>query len=343
LFARGGFPTSDGRARMVAVEPMPDAREAGYPLVLNTGRVRDQWHTMTRTGRVPQLMTHTPGPRLVLHPRDAARRGIADGDLVRVCSLHGSAVLRAGIDDALRAGDVFMPMHWTDQFSSSGPVDRLVHGSVDPVSGQPDLKGTKVEVTAVAEAWRGLLLRSRDADLTVTETVYWSKAPLAHGFIYEMSGQAPLTQFVGSERALRDLLQVSGGAELASYSDPKRSVFRYAALVNGKLEACVFFAGPGAAFAEADRAMRLLGQVLEPAARLSLLAGMEAGPASGGKVVCSCFAVGDATIRDTIRTKKLTTQAEIGATLGAGTNCGSCIPELQKLLLEEAARLPAVA
>ena len=158
-----------------------------------------------------------------------------------------------------------------------------------------------------------------------------------------MSGQARLTEFIGSERALRDLLQVAGEAELASYSDPKRSVFRYAALVDGKLEACVFFAGPGAAFSGADRAMRLLGQALEPVARLSLLAGMETGPASGGKIVCSCFTVGDTAIRDTIRMKKLTTKAEIGAALGVGTNCGSCIPELQKLLLEEAARLPAVA
>ena len=298
---------------------------------------------MTRTGRVPHLMTHTAGPRLALHPRDAARRGIEDGGLARIESPHGSAVLRVTIDAAMRAGDVFVPMHWTDQFSSSGPIDRLVHAVTDPLSGQPDLKGTKVQVTAVAEAWRGLLLRRAAGDPALGPTVHWSKAPVAAGFAYEMSGWTPLAELIDSEHALRSLLQVPEGTELVSYSDPKRSVFRYAGLVDCRLEACVFFAAPRATFPDAGQAAHWLGQALDPIARLSLLAGLEAGAAPSSNIVCSCFSVGEAAIRSAIRTKKLTSPAEIGAVLRAGTNCGSCIPELKKLLAANAAEFSEVA
>lgn len=339
LFARGGFPTPDGRARMLALAAPCGERQADYPLTLNTGRVRDQWHTMTRTGRVPHLMKHAAGPRLALHPLDAARRGIEDGGLARIESPHGSAVLRVSIDAAMRVGDAFAPMHWTDQFSSSGPIDRLVHAATDPVSGQPDLKGTRVQAVAVAEAWRGLLLRRATSDPTLGDSAHWSKAPVAAGFAYEMSGWTPLVELVYSEQALRNLLQAPEEAELVSYSDPKRAVFRYAALVGHRLEACVFFAAPRATFPEAEQASRLLGEALDPIARISLLAGLQPGAAQSGDIVCSCFSVSEAAIRSAIRTGKLASAAEIGAVLHAGTNCGSCVPELNKLLAADAARL----
>jgi assimilatory nitrate reductase catalytic subunit len=158
-----------------------------------------------------------------------------------------------------------------------------------------------------------------------------------------MSGWTPLAQLIDSERALRSLLQVPEQAELVSYSDPKRSVFRYAGLMDCRLEACVFFAAPRAMFPEADQAAPLLGQVLDPMTRLSLLAGLEAATAPGGKIVCSCFSVGEAAIRGAIRASKLTSPAEIGALLHAGTNCGSCVPELKKLLAAAAAELSEVA
>ncbi|MBU6299852.1 MAG: molybdopterin-dependent oxidoreductase, partial [Alphaproteobacteria bacterium] len=148
LFARGGFPTPDGRARMVALDVAPQQTLEDFPLTLNTGRVRDQWHTMTRTGRVPHLMTHSAGPMLALHPRDMVERGLMDGGLVWLESAHGAIVLRVGADDAIRPGEAFVPMHWTDQFASCGPIDKLVHALSDPISGQPDLKGTKVRVGA---------------------------------------------------------------------------------------------------------------------------------------------------------------------------------------------------
>lgn len=337
LFARGRFSTADGRARMLALDIRADEKVAGYPLILNTGRVRDQWHTMTRTGRVAHLMTHSPGPRLALHPRDAMLRGIVGGGLARITSAQGNTTLRVEIDQTMRQGDVFAPMHWTDQFSSSGPIDRLVHALTDPVSGQPDLKGTPVQVTALAETWRGLLLRRLDRVLSPIDDGLWSKAPIATGFRYELSGWSALQTLIDSEQALRRLLRIDAAAELVSYADPRKSVFRFAGLVDGKLEACVFFAAPHAAFPEAEPASRLLGQPLDALQRLGLLAGIEAGQPASGNIICACMSVGEASICQAIRERGLSSTAEIGALLGAGTNCGSCLPELQQLLAANAA------
>ncbi|MDR3527140.1 MAG: molybdopterin-dependent oxidoreductase [Rhizomicrobium sp.] len=333
LFARGGFSTADGRARMVPVGGEAQSLAAPNTLRLNTGRLRDQWHTMTRTGRVPQLMSHSEGPSVTLHPLDAAARGLTEGGLARLLSAAGSTILPVQISDQQRPGDVFVPMHWTDQFSSSGAIDSLVHDKTDPISGQPDLKGSTVTVEAVSPLWSGLLVTSAPATPHLGEAVYWSKAPLNTGFAFTLVGWTPLTSIIASEDALRRLLQISLEAELVSYSDPKRSVFRYAGLVEGRLTASLFLAPTGTNLPMRELAAGLLGQQLDPIQRLSLLAALTpAGGPQQEKTVCACFAVGADRITAAIQQNNLKTVAEIGATLRAGTNCGSCIPELKKLL-----------
>jgi assimilatory nitrate reductase catalytic subunit len=186
------------------------------------------------------------------------------------------------------------------------------------------------------------LLR-RECDLALGETVHWFKVSIAAGVAYEMSGLTPLTERISSEQDLRSLLQMPETAELVSYSDPKRQVFRYAALAGGELEACIFFAPPRASFPEARQAERWLGGKVEPGNRFSLLAGAEARAAPASRTICACYSVEECAIRAAIRANRLTTAAEIGAALRAGTNCGSCIPELKQLLASEGAQLAAVA
>jgi assimilatory nitrate reductase catalytic subunit len=344
LFAHGGFPTPDRRARMVPVGPTAPAREMDYPLTLNTGRVRDQWHTMTRTGRVPRLMTHTPAPRLALNPEDAGVLGLRDGALVHVGSKDGSIVLRMTLDQSLRRGDAFAPMHWTDQFCSSGPIERLVHALCDPISGQPDLKATKVRVAAVTECWQGLLLRPPGSAFATPDAVYWSRVPLASGEAFELAGWAELPAFIDSEEALRQLLGVSEAVELVSYSDARRNAYRYAAIGDGRLTACVFFAQPGEALPDRTEIARRLGQPLSPAARFGLLAGVTTTePTSRGRLVCSCFGVDETLITTTIRAKGLRTAEQVGSAIQAGTNCGSCVAELKRLLADCAPALPEMA
>ena len=333
LFARGGFSTPDGKARMVPLKLPVQQQAAEATLTLNTGRIRDQWHTMTRTGRVAKLMTHVSVPNVAIHPRDASTRGLAEAGLARIESDQGGVVMRVTLDEGVRPGDIFAPMHWSDQFTSSGPIGRLVHAVTDPVSGQPDLKGTKVSVSAISESWRGHLLRLSGGDPELSDALWWSKAPIANGFAFELAGWNALQREVHSETVLRRLLRISAESELVSYSDPRKAMFRYAGISHGKLEACVFFGPPGADFAGAEQAKAMLGHEISVLERMALLAGMGAGGTRAtGKIVCSCFSVSQNDILTAIQADGLTSAAQIGARLKAGTNCGSCIPELKKLL-----------
>src|SRR6266436_465816 len=161
LFGDGRFAHADGRARFVAT-PFRAPVETGdheRGLMLNTGRVRDQWHTMTRTGDVPSLAQHTPEPFLDMHRDDAARTQLVDGGFARIESRHGAAIMRVRVTATQISGEVFAAMHWSENNASTGPADRLVGGACDPVSGQPELKATAVMTLPQPVAWHGLLLR----------------------------------------------------------------------------------------------------------------------------------------------------------------------------------------
>jgi assimilatory nitrate reductase catalytic subunit len=334
LFANGGFATPDGRARLVPTtwRPIATARTPAYPLLLNTGRVRDQWHTMTRTGVVPRLVQHVAAPLAAFHPDDATRLGIAEQGLVRLETAQGATVLRATIDAGQRPGEVFVPMHWTDAFSSAGPVDRLVGAACDPLSGQPELKATPLRATALPTQWRGLLLHAhavRPAGCT------WSRIPLEHGHAFDLAGAEPLPQ--GAALAtFAAMLMASDGAEVMDMADPGRGVWRYAALREGRLVSCLYLTSRDAALpAHQALAALMAGPVADAARRTVLSGGGQVGAAE--KLVCACFSVGLDTLRTAIAGQRLATVAEIGAALKAGTNCGSCIPELREILRDQLA------
>jgi assimilatory nitrate reductase catalytic subunit len=333
LFGEGGFATEDGRARFVptvwrAPARVPDAR---FPLLLNTGRVRDQWHTMRRTGLVPKLLQHVAEPVASIHPDDAEALGIPDRglacDLVRLETEHASAVLRAALDPGQRRGEVFVPMHWSDQFASAGPVVRLVGAACDPVSGQPELKATPVRATPVPTAWRGLLLH---AGAVLPQGPVWSRVPLEHGHAFDLAGTEPLPEAV--DAFARSLMQADP-ADLLAMADPARGVWRFAALSRGQVIACLYLTTGADGLPSSQALSALLAGTVPDACRVAVLAG--GGGLSRGTLVCACFSVGLEPLRVAITQRRLTSVAEIGRSLQAGTNCGSCIPELKKLLREQ--------
>ena len=337
LFGDGrGFATPDGRARVVPTPYRPPAvpPDDQWPLVLNTGRVRDQWHTMTRTGRLPRLMAHEREPVLDVHPSDAQRFGLAAGNLARVESRHGSTVLPIRLSRDLRPGEVFAPMHWTDRFTSAGPIDALVGAATDPVSGQPELKATPVRVTPVVPQWHGLLLRGSEG--VPRGPYYWARVPLERGHAFTLIGFEPLPSDSGSKFWFSALLDAPPAAELVIYADPARGTFRYASVIGRRLEACLFIARQAAALPAGDALALLLGTRLDPDMRAFVLAGAPAGAAlePAGKTICACFGVGLSTLHGAVAQRRLTSVAEIGAVLRAGTNCGSCIPELKAILAQ---------
>jgi len=331
LFDDGRFFTDSGRARFVAVgERAPaHAPDADYPLVLNTGRVRDHWHTLTRTGKSPRLSGHIVEPYCELHPDDAEAAGVADGGLVEVESRWGSALLRARVSDAQRPGSVFAPMHWNSRFSSLPGIDLLVNPDRDPLSGQPEFKHTPVRIRPFAAAWHGFLLSRRR--LPMRHARYWSCARGNGYWRYELAGDQPPGDWAACARDL--LCSAEAQVDWLEYFDSARSRYRAARLVGGRLESCIFI-GPDAALPPRDWLAALFAEpALDDDARMSLLTGRPGkGRTDAGRVVCACFNVGENTLVEAIRAGKVDSVEAIGAVLKAGTNCGSCIPELRALI-----------
>jgi assimilatory nitrate reductase catalytic subunit len=336
LFGDGGpFPTADGLARFVPTPYRPPAvpTDDQWPFLLNTGRLRDQWHTMTRTGRLPRLMAHQREPALDTHPADAARLHLVDGGLARVESPHGATVLPVRLSNDQRKGEVFASFHWTDRFTSAGPIDAVVGAATDPISGQPELKATPVRVAPVAPQWHGLLLRG--SEQVPHGPYYWARVPLERGHAFTLVGWEPLPSDRGTELWIAALLDAPPAAELVIYADPARGTFRYASVVGSRLDACLFIASKASALPSRDAVAALLGTRIESDMRTALLAGNPAGAAAAnasGPTICACFGVGLNTLHSTIASRRLTSITEIGAILRAGTNCGSCIPELKAIL-----------
>ncbi|VAW77392.1 Assimilatory nitrate reductase large subunit, partial [hydrothermal vent metagenome] len=317
LFSDGHFFTRTGRARFVAVDnPQPaHAVSDDYPLVLNSGRVRDHWHTMTRTGKSPRLSGHTIEPCAELHPDDAAQYGIRDHTLVRLHSTWGEITVRARITDAQQRGSVFVPMHWNLQFSSVPSVDCLISPATDPLSGQPEFKYTPVAIESFPVAWYGFILSRRRLAL---ENAYWSCAKGQGMWRYEIAGKQSPKDWAGCARAL--LCSHETDVDWLEYFDTAVSCYRAARLVDDQLESCIFI-GPDVNLPPRDWLSKHFEQgPLDEASRTSLLTGKPAtGQKDAGQIVCSCFSVGINTLTEAIQNQNLTRVEQIGEVLKAGT------------------------
>ena len=333
LFGNGRFYTASQRANFIPVTPRPPAihTDDAYTLVLNTGRVRDHWHTMTRTAKSPRLSAHDTEPCVTLHPQDAEQLMVEDGQLTAVTSHWGETILRARVSDAQPPGQVFAPMHWNDQFASAARVGSLVNPYIDPISGQPEFKHTPVRVVRYQAAWYGFLLTRRP--LKPRYASYWAKARRDGLWHYEIAGEQKPDDWAGYARAL--LCTEAGGAQWNELFDSTRASYRAARVVDGRLDA-VLMIGPDHRLPPRDWLVQLFAEEqLDPAVRNRLLAGTPPkGQEDAGQVVCACFGVGINTIAKAISEQGLDSAEAIGEVLKAGTNCGSCVPEIKRLLDE---------
>ncbi|MFC3169126.1 nitrate reductase [Paracoccus fontiphilus] len=321
FFGDGRFHTPSGKARMVPVVPrLPQPVSEAHPFRLNTGRVRDHWHTMTRTGLSPRLSRHLAEPFLELHPADAARLDLAPASLAEVSSPLGRAILRVLVTDRVAPGHPFAPIHWTGETAASGRIDVLVPGAADPVSGQPASKSAAVAIRPFKAAWYGFAVSTHPIRPACD---YWATATLATGHQAELAGLAEPGDWAETACAM---LGVAG--EPLVVRDPRKGILRMAFMAEGRLEATLFIAPEPAALSR-SHVVASLGSRCGG----TILAGRPgADQADAGALVCACFGVGINTILQGIATQKLMTVDAIGKALGAGTNCGSCRPELKALL-----------
>ncbi|RST87585.1 nitrate reductase [Aquibium carbonis] len=338
LLADGRFPTPDGRARLVAVRQEGPALAVGatHPIALNTGRARDQWHTMTRTGRVPRLMSNAPEPVIEIAPVDADRQGLADGDLAHISSRHGFARARVRVSTGQKPGSAFLPMHWSGQFAAHAGAGPLSSPLTDPFSGQPELKHVPVRIHREAVAWTGVLVTRRG--IRPTGFVHWSRQPVDGGWVYALCGTETPDQGI---LLSRQLLEDSRREALVEYTDRRGLTYRAAALDGaGALAEALLVAPPGQ-LPPSDWLVSLLGSLepLRPAERMALLSGRSPVPMPViGRIVCSCFNVGVNQIAASVASGCRSLET-VGAGTRAGTNCGSCRSEIRRIIDE--ARLQA--
>ncbi|UUX49494.1 molybdopterin-dependent oxidoreductase [Nisaea acidiphila] len=326
-FVNGGFTTADGRARMLPVRPPERKMPLDGSFRLNTGRVRDHWHTMTRTGKSPRLSRHIAEPFLQIHPADADAVGLEEAGLARIDSPFGSALLRVFRSDRVARGSLFAPMHWTGQLSSKGRIGAVIRPDTDPVSGQPAAKSAPVTVTPVRAAWYGFaVLRDRPA----ADADYWALAAAEGGWRLELAGERAPEDWQSYTRAL---FGMSGEQQILSFVDARSGQRRFAAFEGSRLIGALFVA-PEPVPASRNWAAGLLTTVFErPQDRLHTLAGRPgAGEVEEGAIVCSCFGVGFNRIATAIGDGTAATVEEVGECLSAGTNCGSCRGEIQRII-----------
>jgi assimilatory nitrate reductase catalytic subunit len=327
FFADGGFFSEDRRARFIAPE-IPALRTettAARPLRLNTGRIRDQWHTMTRTGFSPRLGQHLPEPFVEIHPDDATLAGVVDQSFAGVATDYGGCILKVVVSDRQQRGMLFAPIHWSEETASSARIGALVAPFTDALSGQPENKATPASIAPHAYAQRGFVLSRRQLDLPAT--AWWARVAVTGGYGTLLADNAGLESW---QLWLRSL----AGGDVAEYQDAGSGVYRAAAFVDDRLETCLFI-GPAKTAIEwgAVKEMFAAGMLSDDQRRM-LLSGKSAnGLANAGPIVCACFGVGRTTICDAIASGA-GSAAEIGLQLNAGTNCGSCIPELKRLIAQ---------
>ena len=333
LLVDGRFYHPDGKARFVATTPRAPVNRTDqeFPLVLNTGRIRDQWHTMTRSGKAPRLTSHIPEPYVDMHAQDALLCGAREGELVRVATRWGSVITRLRMSGEMPRGMIFVPIHWSSEFSSDARVGALVNPVVDPISGEPELKHTPARVLPFVVSWHGFILaREPIANLDVT---WWTLAHGARFLRYEIAGRRVHGNWSAWARRLFNAQDKQ--MDWLEYSDPNAGVYRAALLVDDRIVACLFISPRQDLPSRAWLASLFAKDRISDMDRAGLLVGQAAGGRDDtGPIVCSCFGIGRKTICDAISQGKLATTQQVGQKLRAGTNCGSCVPEIKTLLAE---------
>ena len=368
LYEDGIFPTQDGKARFAALPfvPLAEPRESRYPFSLTTGRLRDQWHGMTRTGTLGRLFGHVAEPSVQLNPQDMERRGLKDGDLVHVTSKRGSIVVPLQGSQDIGLSQAFMAMHWGAEYlsglSSTGEqlagVNALTTSAFCPSSKQPELKHAAVKVLKAELPWTLLAMawlpetNALNAQPGLRELM--AKFPFAScvpfgrertGVLFRAAArEAPDPALIERIEALLGL----NTADALRYADKRLGQHRAARLVRmGEVTQLDGFMLAGDTRAEAWLKPLLQHELPADAyGRRLLMPGAKPPVAIGakGRQVCTCFNVTDLAITERLATCEGSEDerlATLQACLHCGTNCGSCVPELKRLVRATPALLPA--
>jgi len=352
LYLDGIFPTSSGRAQFVAdpYRAAKEQRDARFPLTLITGRLRDQWHGMSRTGTAAQLFGHVSEAVLSLHPDELRRHRLQAGDLISLKSRRGAVIVPVASDDSVRPGQAFLPMHFGDRFLKGG-VNSLTLPAFDPLSKQPELKHSGVRLEPVQLPWHLFALIEGDV-----QQHFETLRPLCETFSYvslSLTGRERPALLIRAASAtapdpqlLRDIDQCLGlnDGPVLAYDDPRRSIGKRVRIENGRITA-IRLAGETLArhwlqnlWLEGRADEQLRRWLLAP---LSAPPGQVDAEAIGNKTLCNCKNVSQNAVCAGIR--RGLDLPGLKQELGCGTQCGSCVPEIKRLLAATAQPQAAIS
>lgn len=343
LFTDNKFYTTSGKAQFVVTEYRAPEQltSADFPFVLNSGRVRDQWHTMTRTGKTSELTSHIVRPYLSIHPKDADALALTDNDLVNVSAKHfgpeqGHVRLPVKIDDNQRPGELFAPIHWSASNSSSSNITSLYTDANDKLSGQPELKHAAVALEKVTYSQQGQLFVQQQLSTGPLQQLfdYFVLTPFEKGSLVYFATDKDLT-------SLRDWLVINFPL-FEEWVGANGSTFNSTVGLRDKNLALVMAASTDCVELDPSWINSLIGEQDISGEQLHGLLNLQPDEAfKQGKLVCSCFKVGENTIVDAIQ-QGCGSVDQLGAELKCGTNCGSCKSELSQLVKQHKSHLPPI-
>ena len=355
LYADGRFATEDGRARFVAAMPraLAEPVDRSYPLALGSGRLRDQWHGMNRSGSVAQAFGHAPEPSIGVHPDDAGRIGVGDGDFVYITSRRASQIMPVQLDDALRPGCTFIAMHWGEEWvggrasrTAALGINALMVSAFDPASKQPELKHSAVMLRKADLPWQWVvagypgqgksLSLQQELRAGFSDYAYACCVPFGRereGLLWRVAAhQAPAPARV---RAVEALFGMDDGAQLLSYNDARRASSRRLRVEGDRLTG-LSLAGDVSAFG-------WLRDMMEESTPISALGRLLLLPSRSppaalkprGRAVCNCVGVGGNAIEEWLAGFRGSAEDALRGlqkALRCGTECGSCVPELKRMV-----------
>ncbi|MEH6519358.1 MAG: nitrate reductase [Halioglobus sp.] len=331
LFCDNRFYTASGKAQFTLSTPrLPlQLKSSTFPFILNTGRIRDQWHTMTRTARASRLLEHIGQPFVTIHPNTAKANDLVDGDLVRVSTHLGSIDVILMTDTGMAPTALFAPIHWSSQYASNARVDALVQPLTDPVSGQPEFKCTPAAIEKVETAQWAIILSRNPIDCS--SFTFWNRTPAAsadcHVYEVALAENVNWQQFITDKR-----LSENGPAQAYEhFCDATHSDERFICYSDHQLELVIYSHSNKQSLPSPTWLQSLVEMSRVGESYWSMLAGDAYLQRAGGRRICSCFKVGRDSIVEAIEGGAESVE-HLGQQLLCGTNCGSCIPELSALL-----------
>ena len=338
LFTDGKFYTQSGKAQFVITDyAEPEQRtNCDFPFVLNSGRVRDQWHTMTRTGTTSELTSHINRPYLAVHPKDAENLALHNNDLVGLSAAHFNntahlnvqqtrVVLPIVIDSNQRRGEVFAPIHWSASNASSANITSLYRDANDKISGQPELKHAAVKLKKVSYPYYGQLFLKQDLKVELLREYfdYFVTCPIEKGhlvFFATQQSPAKIKTDLQLQIPLYDEWVGLSGVNLNSTCATRQGVM-----------SLIMFISTSNIDISPSWINSLLGNDITSEQLHGMLNMQPDEQFKQGKMVCSCFKVGENTIIEAIKGGCVSVDS-LGRKLQCGTNCGSCKSELSQMV-----------